>query len=243
MNRGLVVVSGPTGSGKTTTQAAMVRHINENRTKHILSFEDPIEYSHPNLNSRVTQRELGNDTHSIAEALKHAIRLDPDVIVVGEMRDHETAAAVVSLAETGHLVITTSHAPHAAQTIERIVDLFPNDERSIVQMRLASMLSAVLCQTLVPRADGSGRIAVVEIMRINSAIRNIIREGKTTLMANVVRDFREPGSITMDEALAALYLRGLIDMKVINTYCEDPNEINRILARKLTVNPATAGNY
>ena len=158
LERGLVVISGPTGSGRTTTQAAMIQYINTTQTRHVLSFEDPIEYSHTNIKSKITQRELGSDTNSFAEALKHALRHDPDVIVVGEMRDSETAAAVISMAETGHLVISTGHAPYAAQTVERIVDLFPSNERVLVQTRLASLLDAVLCQTLVPRANGSGRM-------------------------------------------------------------------------------------
>ena len=182
LERGLIVVSGPTGSGKTTTQAAMIQYINTHQTRHVLSFEDPIEYSLPNVNSRITQRELGGDTISMAEALKHAMRLDPDVIVVGEMRDTETASAVLSLAETGHLIISTSHAPYAAQTVERIIDLFPFEQRYLVQQRIASFLSAVLCQTLVPRLDGTGRIAAVEIMIVNSPIRNLIREGKLTTL-------------------------------------------------------------
>ena len=189
LERGLIMISGPTGSGKTTTQAAMIEYINANQTRHILSFEDPIEYSHANIKSKITQRELGDDTYSFAEAMKHALRHDPDVIVVGEMRDSETAGAVISMAETGHLVISTGHAPYAAQAVERIIDLFPYDERYLIQMRLASLLTAVFCQTLVPRADGSGRIAAVEIMQVSSAIRNLIREGKLTLLADAIRDY------------------------------------------------------
>jgi len=234
MDRGLIVVSGPTGSGKTTTQAAMIQFINMNLTKHVLTFEDPIEYSHPNIKSRITQRELGGDTHSMAEALKHAMRLDPDVIVVGEMRDSETAAAVITLAETGHLIISTSHAPHAPQTIERIIDLFSPDERHLVQMRLASLLSVVLCQTLVPRIDNSGRIAAVEIMQINSAVRNLIREGKITLMSNAVRDYRENGKSTMDESLVELYRRGLINMETVKSFCSDPGDIHSLLTEMIT---------
>lgn len=233
MDRGLIIVSGPTGSGKTTTQAAMIKHINLNKAKHILTFEDPIEYSHPNIKSRITQRELGGDTLSMAEALKHAMRLDPDVIVVGEMRDPETASAVISLAETGHLVISTSHAPYAQQTVERIIDLFPNEERHLAQMRIASLLSVVLCQTLVPRADGYGRIAAVEIMQVNSAIRNLIREGKITLIANAVRDYRKAGNSTYDEALVNLYSQGLIAIGTVTEYCHDIDEVNSLLTETM----------
>lgn len=233
LHKGLIVVSGPTGSGKTTTQAAMIKYINMNKTRHVLTFEDPIEYSHPNIQSRITQRELGGDTHSMSEALKHAMRHDPDVIVVGEMRDSETASAVISLAETGHMIISTSHAPYAPQTIERIIDLFPNEERFLMQTRLASLLTAVLCQTLVPRADGSGRIAVVEIMMINSAIRNLIHEGKVALLSNAVRDYRNSGNVTLDEALIDLYYQKVITSDTVTSYCHDPDEVSKLLAAPL----------
>ena len=234
LERGLIVVSGPTGSGKTTTQAAMIQYINAAQTRHILSFEDPIEYSHPNNKSKVTQRELGGDTFSFAEALKHALRHDPDVIVVGEMRDSETAAAVISMAETGHLVISTGHASSAPQCVERIVDLFPHNERFLIQMRLASLLTAVFCQTLVPRADGSGRIAAVEIMQVNAAIRNLIREGKLTQLADAIRDYAQNGNITLDEALFKLYWRGTITMEMAVKYCHDSGEISRLNTEALT---------
>ena len=212
----------------------MIQYINANQTRHILSFEDPIEYSHPGIKSKITQRELGGDTYSFAEALKHALRHDPDVIVVGEMRDSETAAAVISMAETGHLVISTGHAPYAAHTVERIVDLFPHNERFLVQMRLASLLSAVLCQTLVPRADGTGRIAAVEIMMVNAAIRNLIREGKLTMLAEAIRDYGQGGNTTIDEALFRLYWQGTITMETVIKYCHDPDEISRLTSNILT---------
>jgi len=234
LERGLIVVSGPTGSGKTTTQAAMIQYVNANQTRHVLSFEDPIEYSHPNIKSKITQRELGADTYSFAQAMKHALRHDPDVIVVGEMRDSETAAAVISMAETGHLVISTGHAPYAAQTVERIIDLFPHNERFLIQMRLASLLTAVLCQTLVPRADGSGRIAAVEIMMVNSAIRHLIREGKLTVLSEAIRDYGQGGNITLDVALFKLYWQGIITMETVIKYCHDPEEISRLTSEVLT---------
>ncbi len=234
LERGLIIISGPTGSGKTTTQAAMIQYINANQTRHVLSFEDPIEYQHPQMKSNITQRELGGDTYSFAQALKHALRHDPDVIVVGEMRDSETAAAVISMAGTGHLVISTGHAPFAAQAVERVIDLFPHDERFLVQMRLASLLNTVLCQTLVPRADGSGRIAAVEIMMVNAAIRNLIREGKITLLANAIRDYGESGNVTLDEALFKLYWQSAITMETVIKYCRDPQEISRLTSNILT---------
>ena len=236
LERGLIIVAGPTGSGKTTTQAAMMQYINANQTRHILSFEDPIEYFHTSIKSKVTQRELGDDTFSFAEGLKHALRHDPDVIVVGEVRDTETAAAMLAMAETGHLVIATSHAPYAAQAIERIIDLFPYAERFSVQMRLASLLNAVLCQTLVPRSSGAGRIAAVEIMMVNSAIRNLIREGKLTMLSGALSDYGDSGNVTLDEALFKLYWDGIITMDVAFKYCHSQEEINNLIRHQLTNN-------
>ena len=166
--------------------------------------------------------------------MKHALRHDPDVIVIGEMRDYETAAAVISLAETGHLVISTGHAPYAAQTVERIVDLFPFNERFSVQMRLASLLDAVLCQTLVPRADGSGRIAAVEIMQVNGAIRNLIREGRLTQVTDAIRDYGRGGNVTLNEALFNLYWEGTISMDTAMKYAHDSEEIRRLNNDTLT---------
>jgi len=227
LDRGLVIISGSTGSGKTTTQAAIIQYINAHQTRHIVSLEDPIEYCHTNIKSKIIQRELGVDTPTMAQALKHALRHDPDVIVVGEMRDSETAAAVISLAETGHLVISTGHATSTAKTVERIVDLFPYNERYLVQMRLASLLNAILCQTLVPRADGSGRIAAVEIMIVNTAIRNLIREGRMTLIEDAIRDYGQGLNTTLDESLCALFRRGIISLETAIKYCHDPEEIRR----------------
>jgi twitching motility protein PilT len=228
LERGLIIISGPIGSGKTTTQAAIIEYINTNQTRHIVSFEDPIEYSHRNINSKIIQRELGGDTLSFSQVLKHSLRHDPDVIVVGEMRDTETAAAVISLAETGHLVISTSHASNAAQAVERIVDLFPHNERSLEQMRLASLLTAVFCQILVPRASGSGRIAAVEIMLVNTAIKNLIREGKITLISDAIRDYGQGSNTTIDESLCKLYREGFISINTVKKYCHDPEEVNRL---------------
>ncbi len=227
--RGLVIVSGPTGSGKTTTLAAMVHHINANRTCHIVTIEDPVEYNHPNLRSAITQRELGNDTLSFAAALKHVLRQDPDVILVGEMRDFETAAAVLTVAETGHLVLSTGHAPSAAQAMERVIDLFPPDQRYLAQSRLASLLIGVLCQTLVPRADGSGRIAAAEIMLGSSAVRNLIREGKIHQLHNVIRTSNQDGMVTLDQSLASLYLNGVISGEDLARFCQNREEVEDII--------------
>jgi twitching motility protein PilT len=227
--RGLIVISGPTGSGKTTTLAAMVNHLNKSTTRHIFSIEDPIEYYQPNIESVITQREIGRDTLSYPQALKHVLRHDPDVILVGEMRDTETAAAALSAAETGHLILTTSHAPYAPQAIERMIDLFPPSERYLAQSRLASLLVAVLSQTLVPRADGSGRIAAVEIMLGNTAVRSLIRDGKIYQLSNTMRSYRNIGMVTFDESLVNLYTKRIIDAKTLFAYCSDSEEVEKLL--------------
>jgi twitching motility protein PilT len=229
--RGLVIVTGPTGSGKTTTLAAMIYHINTHRTCHILTIEDPIEYAHCNYQSIITQRELESDTLSFAEALKHALRQDPDVILVGEMRDLETAAAVLNVAETGHLVLSTGHAPSAAQAMERIIDLFPPHERYLAQTRLASLIIGVLCQTLVPRIDGSGRIAAVEIMLGSPAVKNLVREGKIHQLQNIIRTSSQDGMITLDQSLVNLYLTGAICGESLLRSCNDREEVERMVGK------------
>ncbi len=229
--RGLVIVSGPTGSGKTTTLAAMIHHINANRTCHVVTIEDPVEYNHLNLNSAITQRELGTDTLSFAQALKHVLRQDPDVILVGEMRDLETAAAVLTVAETGHLVLSTGHAPSAAQALERVIDLFPPEQRYLAQARLASLLIGVLCQTLIPRADGSGRIAAVEIMLGSPAVRNLIREGKIYQLPNIIRTSNQEGMETLDQSLVSLYLRGIIAGESVVQFCHDKDAVEDMIGK------------
>jgi len=228
--RGLVIISGPTGSGKTTTLAGMITHLNAHKTCHIVTIEDPIEYTHTNLKSAITQRELGVDTHSFAQALKHVLRQDPDVIMVGEMRDLDTASAVLNLAETGHLVLTTGHAPSTYQCMERFIDLFPPEQRYLAQSRLASLLVGVLCQALVPRADGSGRIAAVEIMLGNSAVANLIREGKIHQLPNVIRTSTQEGMETLDQSLVNLYLRGIISGESVLKFCHNREEVERIIS-------------
>jgi len=226
--RGLIIITGPTGSGKSTTLAAMIQHLNTHAHRYIITVEDPIEYVHLNLKSAVSQRELGSDTLSFAHALKHILRQDPDVILVGEMRDVDTAAAVLNVAETGHLVLSTGHAPSAPQSIERIVDLFLLDERPLAQARLASILVAVLCQVLVPRVGG-GRVAGVEIMLGTPAVKNLIREGKTYLLPNVIRTQAESGMQSLDEALVGLYLRGTIDWETTLAWCQDEEEVKKLV--------------
>ena len=228
--RGLIIVTGPTGSGKTTTMASMINHLNNNDSHHILTIEDPIEYVHRSNKSVITQRQLGSDTYSFAHALKHVLRQDPDVILVGEMRDLDTASAVLNIAETGHLVLSTSHAPSAPQALERIIDLFPVHERNLAQTRLASLLVAVICQTLVPRACGTGRIAAVEIMRATDAVKNLVREGKIYQLHNVIVTSRENGMISMDESLVALYKKGIIKYETVMRYCANSKEIDNLIS-------------
>ncbi len=229
--RGLIIVTGPTGSGKSTSQAATIQHLNATESRHIVTIEDPIEYIHTPIKSAITQRQLGSDTLSWNEALRRILRQDPDVILVGEMRDTDTAAAVLSIAETGHMILTTGHAPSVHQAIERIIDLFPPHERHLAQARLASLLVAVLCQVLVPRADGSGRVAAVEVMLANPAVKNLIREGKIYLLPNVIRTHREMGMISLDEALVNLYLKKSIIGETLLAYCNDRQEVEKLIGK------------
>jgi len=226
--RGLVVVSGPTGSGKSTTLAAMLNHINLTQQRYIVSIEDPIEYVHYNNRSAVSQRELGVDTLSFPQALKHILRQDPDVILVGEMRDMETAHAVLTVAETGHLVMSTGHAPSSAGAIDRIVDLFPPHERPQAAARLASVLAAVLCQVLVPRING-GRAAAVEIMLGVPAVKNLIREGKTFQLPNLIRTNNREGMKTLDQALVELYFKEIIEWEAVRNCCHDIDEVEKLV--------------
>ena len=229
--RGLVIVTGPTGSGKSTTLAAMIQYLNTHETRHVITIEDPIEYVYTSIKCAVTQRQLGTDTLSFDNALKHILRQDPDVILVGEMRDTETADAVLTVAETGHFILTTGHAPSATQAMERIIDLFPPHQRHLAQTRLASLLIGALCQVLVPRADGSGRVAAVEIMLGNPAVKNLIREGKLYQLPNVIRTHRNIGMISLDEALVSLYLKGIISGESVLAFCNDRQEVEKLIGK------------
>ncbi|MFC2002176.1 type IV pilus twitching motility protein PilT [Chloroflexota bacterium] len=235
--RGLVVVSGPTGSGKSTSLAAMIDHLNRVESRRVVTIEDPVEYTYSNLRCTITQRELGSDTLSFAEALKHVLRQDPDVILVGEMRDLETAATALTVAETGHLVLTTGHAPSASQAIERITDLFPAHERHLAQSQLASLLVGVLCQALVPRVDGSGRVAAVEVMLANPAVRNLIREGKIYQLPNTIRMHAQLGMELLDQALINLYRGGVINSENLFSFCNDRGEVEKLIGNRETSPP------
>jgi twitching motility protein PilT len=230
--RGLVIISGPTGSGKSTTLAAMIDYLNQIEKKRVVTIEDPVEYTYNNLQCTITQRELGSDTYSFAEALRHVLRQDPDVILVGEMRDLETASAALTVAETGHLVLTTGHAPSASQAVERIINIFPPHERYLAQARLASLILGILCQALVPKANEEGRVAAIEIMLANAAVRNLIREGKSFQLPNTIRVNSHAGMQLLDQALVNLYHEGVITLESVMEFCNDRDEIARLTGGK-----------
>ncbi len=225
LDRGLVLVTGPTGSGKSTTLAAMINHINATRKCHILTIEDPIEFHHEDKRGLLSQRELDHDTRTFAAALRHSFRQDPDVVLIGEMRDLETMQTVITLAETGHLTFSTLHTGDAAQTVSRIIDAFPPHQQAQVRLQLAASLAAVISQKLLPRKDGKGRIAAREIMICNRAVRNLIRENKLNQIASAIQTGADEGMITMAAALADLVRRGLLDLEVARRHCDDQREL------------------
>ena len=227
--RGLIVVTGPTGSGKSTSLSSMINHLNATEGRRVVTVEDPIEFVYTSNRCTITQRELGGDTKSFAAALRHVLRQDPDVILVGEMRDVDTAAAALTIAETGHLVLTTGHAVSASQSTERIIDLFPPHERSMVQSRLASLLLGIMCQVLVPNSDGSGRAAAVEIMLATPAVKNSIREGKIYQLPNIIMTQGRAGMMLLDQSLVNLYHKGQISRESVFAFCNDPDETTKLL--------------
>jgi twitching motility protein PilT len=228
--RGMLVISGPTGSGKSTTLAAMIDYLNQTESRRVVTIEDPIEYVYNSNKCSITQREIGPDTHSFADSLRHVLRQDPDVILVGEMRDLETASAALTIAETGHLLLTTGHAPSTYQAVERIIDMFPPHERPLAQTRLASLLIGILCQALVPRADGIGRAPAVEVMLANPAVRNLIREGKIHQLPNAIRTHTRMGMQLLDHALVSMHKDGIISTENVHAFCNDPDEIEKLVA-------------
>lgn len=225
--RGLVLVTGPTGSGKSTTLAAMVDHINRRRRGHIMTIEDPVEFLHPHRACIVNQREVGADTRSFAAALKHALRQDPDVILIGEMRDVETMAAALTIAETGHLVLSTLHTNSASDSVNRVIDAFPARQQGQVRTQLASVLEGVVTQLLLARATGRGRVAAAEIMVCTPAIRAVIRDEKVHQIASLMQAGRRYGMQTMNGALAGLYLNGDITLETALRASADPSELLR----------------
>ena len=227
--RGLVLVTGPTGSGKSTTLASLINIINHTTNQHIITLEDPIEYLHRHNKSIINQREMGSDSQNYAAALRAALREDPDVILVGEMRDLETIATAITAAETGHLVFSTLHTVGAANTIDRIVDVFPPYQQQQIRTQLADVLECVVSQQLIPRQNREGRVAAIEVMLSNSAIRNHIRESKTFQIASVMQTNRKLGMITMDDALLELYHAGDISLDKALSYAQDPVALRKRL--------------
>jgi twitching motility protein PilT len=231
--RGLVLVTGPTGSGKSTTLAAMIDHVNSTRPLHIITLEDPIEFMHRNKRAYVNQREVGEDTHSFAAALKRVLRQDPDVILVGEMRDLETISAAITAAETGHLVLATLHTTGGPETIDRIIDVFPPHQQQQVRMQLSTSLEGVLSQTLLRSTDGRSRIMAMEIMLGIPAISNLIREGKTHQMETIIQGGASLGMQTLDQALKNLLTAGKVTFEEAISKAKNPRELASMVGRKL----------
>lgn len=219
--RGLVLVTGPTGSGKSTTLASLIDKINDNKSSHIITLEDPIEYLHHHKNSMVNQREIGIDSQNYANALRAALREDPDVILVGEMRDLETIQTAITAAETGHLVFSTLHTIGAASTIDRIIDVFPPHQQQQIRVQLAMVLEGVISQQLIPTSDKHGRVAAFEVMLMNVAIKNLIREGKTFQIDSMIQTGKKYGMCTMDDALYDLVMLNEISVEMALNYAQD----------------------
>ena len=229
MPRGLILVTGPTGSGKSTTLACIVDMINRTRKDHILTIEDPIEYIHNPISSIVRQREVGSTTKSFAHALKSALREDPDVILLGEMRDLETIALALTASETGHLVLATLHTTDAPQTIDRVIDVFPPHQQQQVRVQLSTTLKAVVCQSLIPLKMGDERIAAREVMMVTPAIANLIREGKTHMIYNAIETGAKFGMHSLDQALEKLVKEGKIKMEDALSKARDPQKVRSIV--------------
>ncbi len=229
--RGLILVTGPTGSGKSTSLAAMIDLINDNKSCHIITIEDPIEFLHRDKRACVNQREVGIDTHSFANSLKHVMRQNPDIIMVGEMRDLETIQLAITAAETGHLVLATLHTADAAQTVDRIIDVFPPGQQQQVRLQLSTTLQAVFSQALLPRADGKGRVVAYEVLTCTPAIRSIIREGKTHQIYSNIQSGAKFGMVTLDACLKDLYLKGVINMDDAIAKSSNPHEFERMLGK------------
>lgn len=224
-HRGMVLITGPTGSGKTTSLATMMDWINENRYVHLITIEDPLEYTHPHKKAVVTHRELHVDTPSFAYALRGALRQDPDVILVGEMRDLETMEAAITAAETGHLVFATLHTISASETINRIIDAFPVNQQEQIRAVLSVALKTIIAQTLLPRASGRGRVAAYEILHNTPAVANLVREKKTNRIISTIQTSAKQGMITMDDYLINLYKRGVITGEICLERCHYPSEM------------------
>jgi len=230
--RGLILVTGPTGSGKSTTLAAMIDKVNRERQEHIVTIEDPVEYLHSHKKCIVNQRELHADTHSFSNALRSALRQDPDVVLIGEMRDFETVEAALRIAETGHLTFATLHTNSAAQTINRIVDIFPAHQQGQIRVQLSFVLEGIMCQSLLPRVGGKGRALAMEILVPNAAIRNLIREDKVHQIYGMMQTGQARyGMQTFNQSLASLYFRRMITLQTAMARSSYPDELQEIIAR------------
>lgn len=229
MPRGLILVTGPTGSGKSTTLASMVDYINQNTKSHILTIEDPIEYRYQSRQALIHQREVGEDTESFASSLRSALREDPDVILVGEMRDHETISAALTAAETGHLVLSTLHTVGAANTIDRIIDVFPAEGQHQVRTQLSTVLQGVITQQLLPTADGQGRVASLEILLGNDAVRNLIRDDKCHQLGSMIQTGTKEGMCTSGQSLAQLVAANLITYETAVAACSSEQELRQYI--------------
>lgn len=228
ISKGLILVTGPTGCGKSTTLAAMIEKINNERNEHIITLEDPIEFLHKHKMCIINQREIGCDTKSFASALRASLRQDPDIILVGEMRDPDTIATALTAAETGHLVLSTLHTIGAAKTIDRIIDSFPPHHQPQIRVQLSTVLQAVISQQLIPRSDGKGLVAAVEVMIVNPAIRNLIREGKTHQIDSTIQTGSRHGMQSMDAAINSFYKRGIIKEADALIYAMDPEMVLKL---------------
>ena len=227
--RGLILVTGPTGSGKSTTMAAMLNYLNEHMSRNVITIEDPIEYLHPNIKCLIAQRDLGDDTKAFDIALIHALRHDPDVIIVGELRDFETVQTAMRAAETGHLVMGTLHTTDAPQTVDRIIDIFQPAQQPQIRLQFSQAIVAVLSQTLLPRASSRGRIAAFEIMVGNSAVKNLVREGKTFELHSVMQLSSAEGMQTLDQALAELVKRKIVTLEEAKMKSSHPERLKKLL--------------
>jgi twitching motility protein PilT len=229
--KGLILVTGATGSGKSTTLASMIDHINRTRNEHIVTIEDPIEFVHRNKGCLINQREVGSDTHSFQNALRHVLRQDPDIVLIGEMRDQTTIEAALTLSETGHLTFASLHTSDAVQTMNRIVDVFPAYQQQQIRTQLSFTLQAVFCQQLVPKADGRGRSLAAEVMVANSAIRSLIREDKAHQIYSIIQTGGKSGMKTMNQALYDLYQQKLITYEEALSRTSDPDDLKRVFQR------------
>jgi twitching motility protein PilT len=229
--RGLVLVTGPTGSGKTTTLASLLDLANRSRAAHIITIEDPIEFLHPHKRSLVNQREVGSDTETFPQALKHALRQDPDIILVGELRDLETTATALTAAETGHLVLATLHTQSATQTIDRVIDIFPPHQQLQIRAQLAASLQGVVTQALAPRADGKGRSVICEILTATPAIRSLIREGKSHQIPSFMQAGGNDGMLSFDQHLATKVREGIVSLQAAVEICHSHEELKRLMGR------------